>query len=142
MKNRLTLFVALVLLIGLGQLAHAQAATTTSVTLNWAATTLNTNGSAASGVTYNVYQGAKGAELSTPVLTSLTGVSTTISGIPLGTQTCFVMKAVENGQISTASNEACATPAAVPPTPTPPATLTITCPVPASTPATVTCTVQ
>lgn len=76
-----------------------------TVTLSW-----NASAGAAS---YDVYEGsAAGSEAATPVASSVTGTSTTISGLTNGATYYFKVAAVDAGGISAQSNEASATPAA------------------------------
>ena len=78
-----------------------------AITLSW---------SAATGATsYNVYQGTKsGGEGAAPVQTSVSGASTTISGLVNGTAYYFTVAAVDTGGTSAQSSEASATPMAPP----------------------------
>lgn len=101
-------------------IAVAQAAGP-SATLTWVPPTTNTDGTPITGaLTFNVYQGPTGAESTTPVQTGLSGTSATITaGLADGTTVCFKVTAVEGGQESAKSNEACKTfPAATPNSPT------------------------
>lgn len=88
-----------------------------AATLTWTAPTTNTDGTPITGtLSFNVYQGPTGAEGATPVQTGLSGTSVTITlGLADGTTVCFKVTAVEGGQESAKSNEACKTfPAATP----------------------------
>jgi fibronectin type 3 domain-containing protein len=78
-----------------------------SITLSW---------STATGATsYDVYQGTKaGGEGAAPVQTSISGTSTTISGLANGTAYYFTIAAVDAGGTSAQSSEASATPTAPP----------------------------
>lgn len=89
--------------------------------LTWTAPTTNTDGTPITGtLTYNVYQGAKGAEGATPVQSGLSALTVTITaGLVDGSTTCWQVTAVEGGQESVKSNEACKTfPPATPIAPT------------------------
>lgn len=96
-----------------------------SATLTWVPPTTNTDTTPITlPLTFNVYQGPTGAEGATPVQTGLTGTSVTITaGLADGTTVCFKITAVEGGQESAKSNEACKT--FPPATPNAPATLTV-----------------
>lgn len=64
---------------------------------------------------YNVYQGTKsGGEGAAPVQTSVSGTTTTISGLANGTAYYFTVAAVDAGGASAQSSEASATPTAPP----------------------------
>jgi hypothetical protein len=97
--------------------ASAQGAGNTAA-LAWTAPTVNTDGSALTGaLTYNIYQGAKGAEVK-----SVSGVTTTTytvsSGLTDGSTVCWYVTAVEGGQESASSAEVCKTfPPAIPQAP-------------------------
>lgn len=75
--------------------------------LSWIAVTKAVDGSTISGVTYNIYQGAKGSTSKPKVKTGLTALTFTASGLPPG-ETCWNMTAqtAVNGE-SALSNEAC-----------------------------------
>jgi fibronectin type 3 domain-containing protein len=83
--------------------------------LTWTAPTLRQDGSPLTGaLTYNVYQGASGAEtkLSIPAVTALIYTATGSSGATL----CWKVSAVDsNGLEGALSNEACKTFPASPP---------------------------
>lgn len=76
--------------------------------LTYAAVSQTVDGDPVTGaVTYNVYQGAKGAANKTKVKTGLTALTSTVTGLPTG-ETCFNVTAqtVVNGE-SAFSQEAC-----------------------------------
>jgi len=76
-------------------------------TLSWTAPTANTNGTAiTSALSYNLYQGAKGAE----VLVA-SGVTSPYTA-SLASGLCFEVTAVESGVESARSNEVCELPSA------------------------------
>lgn len=80
----------------------AVAAATSSVTLTWSAvTTYVPDGSPASGLTYDLYQGATCGSKSR-VQTGLTGLSATVSGIANGTMPCFAVTAVSSAGVESA----------------------------------------
>jgi fibronectin type 3 domain-containing protein len=96
----------------------AASAADTKVTLSW---------TASSGATsYNVYRGTTaGGESTTPVASNLTaGTTYTDTGLTDGTAYYYVVKAVNQGGVSPASNEASATPE--PPAPAAPTGLAAT----------------
>jgi hypothetical protein len=69
-------------------------------TASWTAPTTNTDGSTISvPLTYNVYEGAKSAEVKTQ--TGVTSLSATVTG------PCVLVSAVENGNEGALSNEVC-----------------------------------
>jgi len=74
-----------------------------SATLSW---------TAASGATsYNLYQGTSaGGESATPVMTGITGTTTSVTGLSNGTRYYFVVRGVNAGGTGAASNEVSATP--------------------------------
>ncbi|MGH8273442.1 MAG: choice-of-anchor tandem repeat GloVer-containing protein [Gammaproteobacteria bacterium] len=78
-----------------------------SVTLTW---------TASSGATsYNVYQGTSaGGEAAKPVKTGITDTNATVTGLSNGTAYYFTVAAVNDSGISAYSNEASATPLAIP----------------------------
>lgn len=83
--------------------------------LTFAAVTANTDGTAASGVTYNLYQGsASGAEVK--VATALVvGANTVTTGLAPNTAEYFKITASEGGVEGALSNEVCKSfPASVP----------------------------
>lgn len=93
-----------------------------SLTASWTAPTQNTDGTAITApLTYNLYTGAKGAEVKTQA--NLTATQATIAGLTAGAQTCATVTAVANGVESAQSAEVCATPAF--PTPNPPTNLLV-----------------
>jgi hypothetical protein len=99
--------------------ANAQAATPATVT--WIGPTTFTDGStipAATAISYNLYQGASGAEVLLPTPFTSTTYSTTIT-----VTTCWKVTAVIAGQESAPSAEACKSP---PKIPSPPTGLTVT----------------
>ncbi len=99
---------------------------TLSAVLTWTAVTTNVDGTAVvAPVTYNVYQGAKGAEAATPVATGITATTwTATTGLSPGATVCFEVTAVSGAGIESAkSNEACKTFA--PEVPSAPAGLTV-----------------
>jgi hypothetical protein len=68
-----------------------------TVTLTWNPVTLNTDGTAAAGVTYNLYQGATVATL-TKVQSGLASPAATVTtGLTPGSTQEFVVTAVEGG---------------------------------------------
>jgi hypothetical protein len=94
MKNSFAIFVlGLFVLCGavLGTLAYAAAPARTAA-LSWTATTQDTDGNTITGVTYNVYQGAKGSSSKTKVAQGLTVLSYTATNLPYG-ETCFNVSA-------------------------------------------------
>lgn len=106
----------------LAAVAVAQAVGNTA-TITWGPPTGNTDGTALAGtITYNIYQGAKGAEVKTA--SGVSGTSFTVStGLADGTTVCWYVTAVEGGQESAPSAEACKTfPPAVP---LPPSSVTV-----------------
>jgi len=77
-----------------------------TVTLSWTAPT-GTTGT----ITYNVFRGTSaGAESTTPIVTGLSGLSYTNTGLTNGTTYYYYVKSVSGTAASTASNEASATP--------------------------------
>ena len=83
------------------------AAGNAAVTLSWSAAT--------GAASYNVYQGSKsGGEGAAPVQTSVSGMSTTISGLTNGSAYYFTVAAVDAGGTSAQSSEVSATPTAPP----------------------------
>lgn len=100
---------------------HAQAP---SVTLTWTAPTQNTDGTAITqSLTYNVYQGPKGAEAATPVATGVTALTWSgTAGLQPGTTVCWEVTAQDSGGESAKSAEVCKTFA--PSVPNPPSNLT------------------
>lgn len=75
-----------------------------TATLDWTAITKNTDGTAAAGVTYNVYQGPTAASL-VKVATGLTALTDAITaGLVPGDTYFFGVTAVENGIESAMSN--------------------------------------
>lgn len=97
---------------------------TLSAALSWVAPTTYTNGAAIPAgtvITYNVYQGATGAEtLLSSGVSALTFSATT--GLTSGSTVCWEVTAVIAGVESSRSNEACKT---FPSVPSPPASLTV-----------------
>lgn len=106
--------------------APANASGPNTATLSWTLVTTRTDGSTISGaVTYNVYQGATGAEVKTQSVASGTSTLMISTGLAGGTTVCWKMTAVETatGLESSQTNEACKTfPQAAPTAPT---TLTV-----------------
>lgn len=98
-------------------LAGIALASTLNASLTWTAVTGNTDGTAATGVTYNVYQGPTATTLgATPVATGIATTSDAITaGLAPNSQACFAVTAVAGGQESVQSNVSCKTfPASVP----------------------------
>jgi len=96
----------------------------TTLTASWIAPTTNTDGSPISAtVTYNLYTGAKGAEVKSQ--SGLTSTSVVISALA-GTQVCARVTAVANNVESAQSPEVCAT--APFPTPSAPVSVVLTAP--------------
>lgn len=99
--------VALVLM-ALAGIATAQVVRQATVT--FAAPTKYTDGSsipAGTAITYRVYQGSKG-QANKPLIGTITTTSATVSaGLQAGTEYCWQVSAVINGQESALSNEAC-----------------------------------
>jgi fibronectin type 3 domain-containing protein len=84
------------------------------VTLSWTAS--------ANAASYNLYRGtAPGGENSTPVATGITGTGFTDNGLTNGTTYFYQVTAVNANGESPRSNEASATPSALPPAAVPPA---------------------
>lgn len=113
------------LLLGLTACSTAQSGTL-SATLTWNAVTQNTDGTpVVAPVSYNVYEGAKGAEAATPVATGVaTTTWTATTGLSPGATVCFEVTAVSGAGIESAkSNESCKTFA--PEVPNPPTNLTV-----------------
>lgn len=82
----------------------ALAQTSVTARLNWTAPTVHTDNSPISGaLTYNVYQGAKGAT-KPKVSSAIVGVSTQLTAAP---GACFQVSAVEGNIESSLSSEAC-----------------------------------
>lgn len=99
---------------------------TPSAVLTWNAVTLNTDSTpVVAPVTYNIYQGPKGAEAATPVATGVTATTwTATTGLSPGTTVCWEATAVSGAGIESAkSNEACKTFA--PAVPNPPTALAV-----------------
>lgn len=95
-----------------------------SATLTWVAPTLNTDGTPITlPITYNVYQGASGAEAS--VQTGVSGLTVTLTaGLADGATVCWQLTTVAGGVESARTNELCQTfPKA---TPNPPTIVTVT----------------
>lgn len=89
--------------------ASATVAAATALTATWVAPTMNVDGSTISGaVTYNVYSGAKGAEVKTA--SGLTTTTAQIAGTA-GTALCVQVTALVNSQESARTPEVCGTPA-------------------------------
>lgn len=85
-------------------------------TLNFSAITVNTDGTAATGVTYNLYQGnASGTEVKV-ASSMVAGAPNAISvGLTANSTAYFYITAVEGGIEGAPSNEGCKTfPASVP----------------------------
>jgi hypothetical protein len=86
----------------------AYAQTARQAVISFAAPTKYTDGSsipASVAISYNVYQGAKGAVK--PKVATITATSTTINtGLAAG-ETCWQVSSVANGVESALSNEAC-----------------------------------
>lgn len=98
MKIALALFA-----ICIAGIASAQTSTL-NTTLNFKAPTTHTDGSAITGaLTYNIYQGAKGA--TKPKVTTFTTTTGTVANVAPGA--CFQVTAVEAGVESALSQEAC-----------------------------------
>jgi outer membrane protein assembly factor BamB len=77
----------------------------TQVNLSWTASTGATS--------YDIFMGtASGGEATTPVMTGVSGVTATISGLTNGTAYFYVVKATNPGGSSAASNEVSVTPMA------------------------------
>jgi hypothetical protein len=95
----------------------------TTATIDWSAVTKNTDGTAAAGVTYNLYQGTAANAL-TKVASGLTALTDAITaGLTPGVEYFFGVTAVENGVESAMSNIGSVT---VPePTPDAPTGLTV-----------------
>lgn len=92
------------LFLSVGALAYAQIVR--EAKLGWSPVTKDTDGTVISGgVTYSVYQGAKGAS-KLKVKSGLTATTVTIKGLPIG-ETCFDVTVTGNGQESDHSDEAC-----------------------------------
>lgn len=99
---------------------------TPSAALTWSAVIANTDGTpVVAPVTYNIYQGAKGAEAATPVATGVTATTwTATTGLSPGTTVCWEVTAVSGAGIESAkSAEVCRTFA--PSIPNPPTNLTV-----------------
>jgi hypothetical protein len=93
-----------------------------TLTLSWTAPTANTDGTAVSTLTYNVYQGSTCSAL--VLIQSSVGVPTyIIPGVAAGPY-CFAVTAVENGVESAQSSAVSFT--VKPPTPLAPTKLTVT----------------
>lgn len=105
--------------------AFAAIASAGSVTLQWDATTANTDGSALiAPATYAIYQSSSPGGTKQLVASNLSGLTYTINGLVGGSKPCFTAVAVVGGATSVTSNETCTT---VPvPTPNPPANLRVT----------------
>jgi hypothetical protein len=91
-----------------------------TVTLNWAAVTTNTDGSPVAGpVTYDIFQGTSASALA-KVQSGVAGTSTTVTtGLTPGAEEFFAVTAVAEGQESATSAPASvAIPALVPAAPT------------------------
>jgi hypothetical protein len=96
----------------------ALAAAPTSV-LTWGAVTTNTDGTTASGITYNVYA-AYGTAAQAKISSGVTASTYTDASASLtdGLTACYAVSAVEGGVEGAQSNVACKTfPAAVPSAP-------------------------
>ena len=98
---------AVAMAIGALMACATMAATGPQAVLAWTGPTLNTDGSAITGaITYNVYQGATGAETLAQSGLS-TATATVTSGLTVGSNVCFVVTAVVAGVESARSNEGC-----------------------------------
>lgn len=92
--------------------------------LTWTPVTLNTDGSAATGITYNLYQGGTPLALVKVQSGLTTEAATVTAGLVPGTTVYFAVSAVEGG---VESAQTTASPIAIPlPTPMAPTGLTIT----------------
>lgn len=108
-------------IIGLGAALLSPVALAQTLTAAWTAPTANTDGTPITApVTYNLYSGAKGAEVKTQ--SALTATTITVAATP-GTQLCVRVTAVVNALESAQSAEACGTRAFS--TPAAPASLTL-----------------
>jgi hypothetical protein len=76
-----------------------------SLTWSWDPTLLNADGSAAAGISYNVYVGPAGAE----VLNANNVATTFTYAVPGGKTVCAQFTAVENGIESARTPEVCGT---------------------------------
>ncbi len=70
---------------------HAASPSRTAL-LSWGAVAQDTDGNTISGVTYNVYQGAKGSSSKTKIAQGLTSLNYTATNLPYG-ETCFNVSA-------------------------------------------------
>lgn len=115
LNSRYALFIfAAIILLLLFAMRTANAAYT-SVVIRWTPPTqYDDNTSIARALTYNVYQGAKGAAKTTRIASGITGTQYTLTGAALGP--CFDMTAVDGPAESLHTTEVCL--AAVPKTPT------------------------
>lgn len=103
--KRITLFLALALS---SLFASAQAAPTATITFS--APTLFSDGSsipASTALTYNLYQGAKGA--TKPKVGSVSSPATITTGLQAGSTYCWQVSAVANGVEGALSDEGCKT---------------------------------
>lgn len=117
-------FITLICVAILGILAGCAQAISAplSVALSWTAPTTFTNGSAITGaITYNIYQGASGAEVSAQTGVSATSVTIT-TGLSAGSTVCWQVTAVVGGVESSRTTEVCET---FPAQPNPPTNLTV-----------------
>ena len=120
MKTLVT-FVCVAFIGILAGCAQAISAPLSSV-LSWTAPTTFTNGSPITGtITYNIYQGASGAEASVQTGVATTSVTIT-TGLSAGSTVCFQVTAVVGGVESSRTTEVCET---FPAQPNPPTNLTV-----------------
>lgn len=105
------------ILIGLGAALFSGAALAQTLSVTWVAPTANVDGTAITApISYNIYTGAKGAEVK--VQSGVTTAATSVAAVP-GIQLCVRVTSVVNALESAPSTEVCATKAfAVPDAPT------------------------
>jgi uncharacterized protein YfiM (DUF2279 family) len=97
---------ALGALLALAVATEAAAPPVRQATLSWGAVTQDVEGNAITGVTYNVYRGARGATKAR-IATGLAALTYVDSGRPAGVEDCYQVTAAKGDLESDPSSEGC-----------------------------------